>query len=224
MKGIVYSVENKINNKLYVGQTIRKHPRRKNQHINDPEKSSAIDRSIQKYGKDNFEWKILEEDIDNQRDLNLLEKFWIVHLETRTTQWGYNIKEGGSNGKHSEKTKQTMSNQRFGKNNPNYGKHLSEETKNKISKTKTGKKLSNEHKEKISKGLIGNRHYNETKLKISEKNHGKYHGVIFLKDRNPELKCWECRVSQKSFGVFIDPISPMIISKFIRDEIYKEDS
>jgi len=38
-----------------------------------------------------------------------------------------------------------------GKNNPMYGKHLSNEHKEKISKAHLGKKISNETKQKISK-------------------------------------------------------------------------
>ena len=42
-----------------------------------------------------------------------------------------------------------------GKNNPMYGKKLSEETKNKIRNSKLGKKSSKETKEKLSKSHIG---------------------------------------------------------------------
>ena len=40
--------------------------------------------------------------------------------------------------------------------NGNTGRHLSEETKQKISKAETGRKLSEETKQKISKALKGN--------------------------------------------------------------------
>lgn len=76
-------------------------------------------RAIQKYGKDNFTWEILESNIKTQGELNILEKFWIVRLETRTTQWGYNIKEGGSNGRWSDESRKKLSDAKKGANNYN---------------------------------------------------------------------------------------------------------
>ncbi len=55
---------------------------------------------------------------------------------------------------HSEKTRQKMSMNRkdtFGENNPMYGKHHSEETKKKWSKIRTGKKHTEEEKIKMKK-------------------------------------------------------------------------
>ena len=53
----------------------------------------------------------------------------------------------------------------------NKGKHLSEETKRKISETKKGKQFSEEHKRKMSDnhvGMSGKHHSAETKRKMSE--------------------------------------------------------
>ncbi len=62
-----------------------------------------------------------------------------------------------------------------GENSYMYGKHRSEETKQKISKSKTGKKLSEEQREKISKAIFGKnnpmygkRHTEESKNKNRE--------------------------------------------------------
>ena len=47
-----------------------------------------------------------------------------------------------------------------GKNNPNFGKHHSEKTKIRMSKTQEGRHLSGEHKKKISNSRIG-RYYKD---------------------------------------------------------------
>jgi hypothetical protein len=50
--GTIYIIKNKINNKLYVGQTIKSFEDRLQDHING---NQFIDRFINKYGIDNFE-------------------------------------------------------------------------------------------------------------------------------------------------------------------------
>jgi group I intron endonuclease len=77
--GTIYAVKNKINGKTYIGQTTCRWPIRKNDHINNPMEYSAIDMAIQKYGKENFEWIILESNIISQKKLNFLERFYIFH-------------------------------------------------------------------------------------------------------------------------------------------------
>ena len=66
-----------------------------------------------------------------------------------------------------------------GENHPNYGKHLSEETRKKISKSHQGKRLSEETKRKMSLSRSGPKNPNygkrmseETKKKLSEAHKG----------------------------------------------------
>ena len=61
-------------------------------------------RSIQKYGKDSFEWIVLSQ-AETQKDLDMLEKYFIKKYNSTDPSLGYNIKEGGSNGKHNISTK-----------------------------------------------------------------------------------------------------------------------
>ena len=56
---------------------------------------------------------------------------------------------------HTEETKKKMSKSRKGKNHPMYGKHLTEETKEKISETRKGKKPSEETRKKLSETRKG---------------------------------------------------------------------
>jgi endogenous inhibitor of DNA gyrase (YacG/DUF329 family) len=61
-----------------------------------------------------------------------------------------------------------------GKNNPNYGKHLSEETKKKISDANKGTHRSEETKRKISGAQKGKHLSEETKKKISDAEKGRH--------------------------------------------------
>ena len=61
----------------------------------------------------------------------------------------------------------------------NTGKHISEETRKKISKFHKGRSLTEEHRRKLSEAkkgntnFLGRKHTSETKLKMSEANKGK---------------------------------------------------
>lgn len=136
----------------------------------------AFAQAILKYGWDNFEHEIIASNLTKNKADNL-EKLLIKKLDTTNPKYGYNIKEGGSNGRHSEETKQKLS--EFNK-----GKHLSEEHKKKIGESNKGKHVSDEAKRKISESLkgkiVGEKHYlygqhlsEETKRKIGESHKGK---------------------------------------------------
>lgn len=58
----IYKAKNKINNKVYIGQTVD-FKRRKSEHESSKNGIHArcvFHRAIQKYGKENFEWEIIE--------------------------------------------------------------------------------------------------------------------------------------------------------------------
>jgi len=62
--------------------------------------------------------------------------------------------------KHSDETKRKMSLAKKGLNTWMKGKHLSEETKRKLSLAHKGKTFSEEHKKKLSLAQKGSKHYN----------------------------------------------------------------
>ena len=55
---------NKVNNKKYIGQTVGTLEKRKNQHEKGYASYMSIAKAIQKYGKDSFDWHILQEYMD----------------------------------------------------------------------------------------------------------------------------------------------------------------
>ena len=73
----------------------------------------------------------------------------------------------------SDETRKKMSDAKKGKNNPHYGKHLSEEHKKKIGEGNKGKHLSEETRKKIGEANKGRLHTEETKNKIRESHKGK---------------------------------------------------
>jgi len=91
-----------------------------------------LQRSYNKYGKDNFEFEILEECYEF--DLHLNELKWIKYYGSESTNNGFNLKEPLQNGgqKHCEETRKRMSKIATGR------KHT-EETKQKLSIISKGK-------------------------------------------------------------------------------------
>tara|TARA_R110000868_G_scaffold377804_2_gene643175 strand:+ start:1164 stop:1760 length:597 start_codon:yes stop_codon:yes gene_type:complete len=81
--------------------------------------------------------------------------------------------DGSSGAVRSEETRRKLSETKTGKNNPNYGKIRSEEHKRKLSESNKGKKRSEETRNKQSEVHKGKKHSEETRKKQSEGNMGK---------------------------------------------------
>ncbi|AGE56709.1 GIY-YIG catalytic domain-containing endonuclease [Acanthocystis turfacea Chlorella virus NE-JV-2] len=179
--------------KSYIGQTIRPIEERLRRHQFPSSKCVAILRAIQKYGWDNFEkhwYEVPDEDLNDHEEL-------MVEVLGTLSPDGYNLKEGGGNGKPSEEVrkkisdahngktlsdehKQKISNATTGEKNPNFGKTPSEETRAKISESKKGennpmfgKPRTEETKQKLSIANTGKIHTDETKQKMSGSHTGK---------------------------------------------------
>ena len=95
MKGCIYVITNDINNKQYVGKTNENIEKRFAEHLNDATKriteKRPLYRAINKYGKEHFQIKVLEE-----CDISILserEIYWIEKLNTYKN--GYNATIGG---------------------------------------------------------------------------------------------------------------------------------
>ena len=80
-----------------------------------------------------------------------LEKECIAKYQTNNSHYGYNLTEGGEGCKASEATKQTMSNNRQGRNAHGYGHEMPDFAKRIVSQKLTGIHRSQESKQKMSK-------------------------------------------------------------------------
>ena len=93
----IYSIQNLINGKIYIGQTsdldIRwnrhKNQLRKNKHIN-----KHLQNAWNKYGGYNFKFDIVKECSDDD-DLNKLEQCYIKEYNSNNAKFGYNLTSGG---------------------------------------------------------------------------------------------------------------------------------
>lgn len=90
----IYIHINKINNKVYIGQTSQFPPTKRWLHGEGYKKCSKFYNAIQKYGWDNFEHIILEKGLTLEQ-ANKREQYYIKIYNSINN--GYNIKIGGSN-------------------------------------------------------------------------------------------------------------------------------
>jgi group I intron endonuclease len=171
--GEIYKIQNKINKKIYIGQTVsylsngkeagyikrwEKHKyNSKNQRNNCP----LLEKAITKYGSANFNVVLIQK--CRIKDLDIWEMFYITKYNSKYP-YGYNLTNGGSsNFEHSLITKQKMSESRIGKKHSQYtknliashhqGKIVTEKTRFLIGQKSKYRNIDPNNKEKISKAL-----------------------------------------------------------------------
>lgn len=134
--GVIYCIRNRINNKVYIGQTIKKggFDERYNNDVFKNTHNNHLKKSILKYGIENFE---IDKEFDvaySQDELNRLEYMYIKIYNSTDSNYGYNKKDGGRGGHLSQETKQKIREANSGKNNHMFGKTHTKEARFKISK------------------------------------------------------------------------------------------
>ena len=91
---LIYKATSKTTNKVYIGQTTTTLQNRINHHKTASEvKNYHFYNAIKKYGFDDFEWEVLEDDIHDINLLNEREKYWINYYNSYED--GYNSTRGG---------------------------------------------------------------------------------------------------------------------------------
>jgi len=183
LKSGIYIIKNLVDDKIYVGSTNNFRVRWQ-RHIRDLDlgihAGSKLQRAWIKYGKDNFEFAVIEY-VDNLELLLIREQYWLDCL--CAVKFGYNVlPTAGSNvghklseahkaalsfkGKrHSEESKLKMS--LAAKN-----RIVSDETRSKLSVARSGKKMSEETKAKMRVIGTGRKHSKETCEKMSQQRKG----------------------------------------------------
>lgn len=96
--GLIYKVTCLSNGKIYIGQTRQSLEDRKGVHISkslNHRDNYRFHNAIRKYGKENFLWEIVENNIDSQNLLNEREIYWIAYYNSQNPDVGYNMTPGG---------------------------------------------------------------------------------------------------------------------------------
>lgn len=89
---------NKINNKVYIGQTVQDYLQDRWKNGKGYKTCYYFYNAIQKYGWDNFEHIVLEQNENwTQEELNNKEKYYIAKYKSNNPEYGYNITDGGAN-------------------------------------------------------------------------------------------------------------------------------
>ena len=167
-KHCIYKIQNKLNGKTYIGQTV---DYRKRMNGHKSRSRQVIDKAIDKYGWDNFNKEILINGLSSEEADNW-EMYLINEVYNSYKGVGYNCGEGGE-GKHwlgkelPQYIKDKISKAQSGKNSAWYGRKHTEEDKNKIRMAHS--KLNKDGYLKI---------YNEFKnTKINQKNLAKKYNL-----------------------------------------------
>lgn len=130
MKSGIYLIRNKIDGKIYVGQSVNikaritahKRKLKINKHGND-----YLQKAFNKYGADNFEFKVIEN--CNMEELDNKEIYWIKKFNSINRNFGYNLESGGHQGKITCLESKLA---KCGEKNPMFGKKHSLEFVEKI--------------------------------------------------------------------------------------------
>jgi group I intron endonuclease len=103
----IYLLTNIKNNKVYVGQTWLTLKARWGKDGVHYKGCTLLYNAILKYGCENFKYLLLTE-CDTQEEADRLENEYMIKYDSRNPAVGYNLKSGGSAGKHSEETKKII--------------------------------------------------------------------------------------------------------------------
>lgn len=188
----VYITTNLINGKRYIGQH--------NGTLDDSYIGSgvALLTAIKKYSKSNFKKEILQICL-TQEELDNAEKYWINKYNAVSDKNFYNIAEGGLGGnpiaglseeeetERRRKISEALKGDKnpfykkgfHGEDHPMWGKHHTQEAKNKMRLKKLGKTLTEEHKNKISEN-----NKNKIKIQMYDKDNNYIRDFCSLRDVN----------------------------------------
>lgn len=177
----IYVYTNKVNGKVYVGRTCNSLRRRAGRDGGRYKNCSYFWRAIQKYGWENFEGEIIEENL-NDKEATERENFYIKKFNSADRKFGYNIQEDRKrsfsdssrnklcNKIVSEETRKKISKNHAdvsGENNPMWGRHRTPEEKARLRQASLGRIHSREACESMSRKHAGRIPWNKGK-KMSE--------------------------------------------------------
>lgn len=146
--GSLYLVRNRRNGKVYIGQTVQGLATRWKRHVCKAAEGSKVclHAAIRKHGADAFDVVTLHHAFSKD-ELDEMERRAIWSHQSTDPDLGYNMTNGGSNGKPNAQARQKIGDHFR-------GKPLSEEHKRKVSKAKRGIPLTKRHPELLGHGKV----------------------------------------------------------------------
>lgn len=216
----IYSIHNTTNGKRYIGQS-KDVMKRRVVHFSALKKGNHpnhhLQRSFNKYGKEFFEWSILEETPENMLDIR--ESAWIGYYQSNDSIFGYNKDSGGkSNKRRSPETCRKMSEFRKGFRYTDASRRrMSESHKNPSYEVR--RRMSEAHRGKTST-FLGKHHSAASRIKLSN--------AARLQVRNPCSKETRDKIGMankgKLLGRLLSEETKKKISESNRGRIHSEDT
>jgi hypothetical protein len=146
--GWIYQIKNILNDKIYIGQTAQHNvATRWAEHIKsiNSGNDSHLARAFRYHGLENFTFSVISEIPEEQLDKAEINE---ISNKNSLSPSGYNIREGGSRGKHSQESIDKIRESHIGKTH-------TDETKEKLRQLNIGKKHTPESIEKIRQAMSG---------------------------------------------------------------------
>jgi group I intron endonuclease len=140
---LIYLITNKVNGKIYVGQTRKTIEKRWRGHVLAARAGASLHlyNAIRKYGPDNFEVQEIASAVSLD-ELNQLEMDYIKKLRAANRRVGYNMTMGGGGGVPTLEVRRKIS-------KANTGRKASDQTRQRLSLSHKGKVLPLEQRKKI---------------------------------------------------------------------------
>ncbi|MFA2720635.1 GIY-YIG nuclease family protein [Bacillus paranthracis] len=213
---IIYKATNKVNGKVYIGQTNKSFNIRVGQHKTESSinrNNMVICKAIRKYGFENFEWEIICK-CENQEELNEKEKYYIAFYNSYKNGYNSNLGGGGNKGfKMPEKAKKTISiklqgesNGMYGKPSPRRGVEVSLETRRKQSEAHKGKPTYTPTKETLKKRSLAQQGEKGSSARLTEAD------VLKIRELYATGKYYQKQLAE-TFGIVRQSVSDIITRK-----------
>lgn len=239
--GIIYCATNLINGKKYIGQTKHSLEKRKLGHEKANCHLTIFKKAIQKYGKENFKWEIIDS-ASTGFELDYKEKLYIKIYNTFCKNgYGYNIAEGGRGYslRYANKEKIEFANFKRSNSQKETWKNKSIDEKNSIIENRrNGQLLMTEEKKKQRADKVTENYKYKNffeKLEISQKistslrNRPEQDKLITYKKRsaqnkrenNPQAKQIQCITTGDIFNCVKDAVDFLNLKCYKPGFVYK---
>jgi group I intron endonuclease len=106
--GVIYKITNKVNGKVYIGQTTIGFDKRYSNNLNNTH-NRHLKYAIKKYGLNSFVTNKCMDVAFSKIELDIKEQSYINIYDSTNKMYGYNSESGGSNGKPSVEARKLMS-------------------------------------------------------------------------------------------------------------------